>query len=745
MSILRIFSEGTADTESASALLEKLKRDKLLSKNDYKRLLEIAHHLLQQDLNNSSQYNLGLSIICHVSEYLPNDNFIKQLLYDCIAASRVFLYNEMLSNRNDNYASSIETGLFNEFAEAYYTLETDTVLTRDQKDLFDSFKEKRRIIVSAPTSFGKSRIIQEIIAHNSYNNVAVVLPTIALLNEMYLKFRANSKLRSYSLINSVNNVVITKKNIFILTPEKMDLFLDQNPEFQIDFFVMDEIYKIQDDIDRRKIFTHCLYRLSKQKNDFYLIGPYFKSFSKTFLSRTKSIFIQYTGEIVQKDTFDLSEVKDGDKYFINGKSFKKLKSKDRNLLNIISAIRDQTLVYVGRKDSVETRARKIADRQIYYGANDLIDYIKENISSEWSLVKCLEKGVAFHHSAIPRYIQNEIVDAFNDKDIDIIVCTSTLTEGVNTSAKNVIIFDNFKGPIELTGFDVKNIKGRAGRFYVHFLGNIYCLERLNIEADKQSIEFSYFDNKNLESEEVIQVDKSELTDQNLNLRKSIESQLKTGNIPFELVKNNKFIPLHNQILLIEYLRSAKATLDQIYFTGALPEKRQLEEILLICHRYIFSEADRENKSFPPWELVRQTKFYIYITPSLKALIQNQRGSKIDTKVRCTFSLVSHFFEFALPKYLTAFENIFNFVYKEFYPNGQGITLKYLITKLEFGFLNNHQIALKEAGLPNDIIQKIEKKFSDCKSLSEIRVKVRLNPNLISELSSFEKRIFNKYI
>jgi hypothetical protein len=160
---------------------------------------------------------------------------------------------------------------------------------------------------------------------------------------------------------------------------------------------------------------------------------------------------------------------------------------------------------------------------------------------------------------------------------------------------------------------------------------------------------------------------------------------------------------------------------------------------------LFSPKDRESRTFHIYELLKQVKFYIYKSPPLKALINNQKGAKIDTKVRTAFSLISHYFEFSLPKYLTAFENIFNFVYLEQNPNKTGISLKYLITILEFGFASNHQIAFKEAGLPNDIIQKVESNFRDCKSLEEIRLKYELNPFLINSLSSFEKKVFRKYI
>lgn len=749
MSVLKLSIKKEVRDASANSLLETLKKEKALPFNDFKKLLEIGHSLLEKHPVDPNSYNLALSIICHSSEYLPQEPFLRQLLYDCISASRVFLYNEMVSNKNQSYYSSIEPSVFNDFSQAYYTLDTSTVLTKEQRALFDTFKEKRRLVVSAPTSFGKSRIVQEIICDNNYTNIAIVLPTIALLNETYIKFKENNLLRKYTLINSINNIDLGTKNIFILTPEKMDLLLDQNPSLCIDFFTMDEIYKIQDDLERKKIFTHCLYRLSKQVADFYLIGPYFESFSKSFLEKTKATFVKFTGEIVQKDVFDLTQTDISSKYSINGKEFKRLKDKDKNLLNIISALNEQTLIYIGRRDSVETRSRKIAEQATSNNDTELIDYIKQNIAADWSLVTCLEKGVGFHHSAIPKYIQSEIVDAFNLGKIEVIVCTSTLTEGVNTAAKNVIIYDNFKGSKDkdhqLTSWDVKNIKGRAGRFYTHFIGNVFGLEPLDNSDTDRNIEFSYFDNKNLESEEVIQVDKKELTDQNLELRKHIEAELKKEKIPFELIRNNKFIPFQNQILLIKHFRENPSLIDEMHFTGALPDKEQLDTIINLCHTFLFNKQDRENKNFWIGELTKQTKYYIYKNPSIKLLILNQKGAKTDTKIRSAFSLVTHFFEFALPKYFTAFENIYNFIYHENNLGENGITLKYLITKLEFGFVSNHEIALKEAGLPNDIISKIAKNFNECKSLEEIREKVRFNPFLTNSLTPFEKKIFNKYI
>lgn len=391
-------------------LLESLKSTGNLSFSEHKELLERAYHLLSDGTLTPELYNLGLSIICHVAENLPSDLFIRQLLYDCIVASRIFLYNTMLSKKHSAFFEAVKMGLFDLFAESYYTLDTKTVLTRDQKELFELFKKHKRLIVSAPTSFGKSRIIEEIILHSNYSNIAIVQPTIALLNETYGRFRKIGGLTKYNLINSLtflNTTFGDSGNIFILTPEKMDLLLDQVTGIKIDFFVMDEIYKIQDDPDRKQVFTHCLYKLSKQDCDFYLIGPYFEDFSKRFLEKTQAIFKKFNVEVVQRDTLDLSTFRVGEEYNIANKSFINRKDKDINLRNIVSAIPGQTLIYVGDIRSVESRAKYLAKYVVQRTQNDLIEYIKDNVAEDWSLVQCLEKRIAFHHSAIPKYIQAE--------------------------------------------------------------------------------------------------------------------------------------------------------------------------------------------------------------------------------------------------------------------------------------------------------------------------------------------------
>ena len=69
-----------------------------------------------------------------------------------------------------------------------------------------------------------------------------------------------------------------------------------------------------------------------------------------------------------------------------------------------------------------------------------IDWAKEEIHEEWGLIKALERGYLIHNGQLPigtRMFQMSLYQKSNNYNK--LLCTSTLLEGVNTSAKNIII------------------------------------------------------------------------------------------------------------------------------------------------------------------------------------------------------------------------------------------------------------------------------------------------------------------
>ncbi len=70
------------------------------------------------------------------------------------------------------------------------------------------------------------------------------------------------------------------------------------------------------------------------------------------------------------------------------------------------------------------------------------------------------------------------VKLFEEKDgLNNIISTSSIIEGVNTSAENVILWMNKNGRSGLNDFTYRNIIGRGGRMFRHFIGKIYILDK----------------------------------------------------------------------------------------------------------------------------------------------------------------------------------------------------------------------------------------------------------------------------
>lgn len=102
-----------------------------------------------------------------------------------------------------------------------------------------------------------------------------------------------------------------------------------------------------------------------------------------------------------------------------------------------------------------------------------------------------------------KHIGAAIIDYFNDGKLKYIFCTSTIIEGVNTSAKNVVIFDEKKGTNELDFFDYSNIKGRSGRMMEHYVGKVYNF--INIpKEEKIVVDIPFYEqNKDLITDEIL--------------------------------------------------------------------------------------------------------------------------------------------------------------------------------------------------------------------------------------------------
>lgn len=742
-------------TDKVEITVNKMKSKSKVCVEELELLLIEVYRLL--DSKNEHDYNKCLSAICHVADLNSKDVMVQQLLHDCIIKSRVFLYESLLNSKSETYAPYV-TPQDNWLRNFYTSSKTNTTLTKSQKEIFDTFQSVRRLIVSAPTSFGKTRIVREIVLHNNYRNIAFIMPTVSLLSEQYQELKAN--IDGYIISKSSKvKIEADKSYILVLTPERMSSFLEENSDFKIDFFVMDEIYKVDYklDDDRFRVFSDILYRLAKTDADFYLAGPYISNFSTKFRDKFNVVMKKYSTEIVQKDYYSLDNVKNKGKHSIECGVIKIVGDKFKNLLRIISeeSIDGKFLIYRYQKQYVEETAKKLLETWPVKAHNqELVEYLSSTVSPNWDLISCIKRGVAFHHGAMPRHIQDLVVDEFNDRTdfgLNYLFCTTSLTEGINSAAKNVVIYDKKIGNGDfLKTLDRKNIEGRAGRFMQHFVGRVFHLETQEDDDNETNVEIEYLDGQSPAIEALIQLNEEDVPADMKSSVSILSERLEKLGVSHNDIKVNRFVGVDGQIDLIMHLRQSE-NLEKYTFSDQLPPKDCLSRILSICYDLMFTEHDK-GRNFDS-EVVKSillqlTKYYIYYSPTFKELllsnaVQSARESD-NSRIRYVFDLVSKYFEFTWPKYLKSFSNIYNLVAKEKSQNV--ISLDMVIAKLEYGTTHNHEIILRDSGLPNEIVKKVSTYFKGCESYDDIyRVSNEKSVEILSSMHPIERKIFKRYV
>ena len=107
--------------------------------------------------------------------------------------------------------------------------------------------------------------------------------------------------------------------------------------------------------------------------------------------------------------------------------------------------------------------------------NNLKAFLESRLGSEHPLVNNILYGVAYHHGDLPLEVRKEIEKAYKADLIDVLACTTTLSDGVNLPIKNFILgsFTSYEGEHKLSIADFKNIVGRAGRAYIDTEGKIF--------------------------------------------------------------------------------------------------------------------------------------------------------------------------------------------------------------------------------------------------------------------------------
>ena len=178
----------------------------------------------------------------------------------------------------------------------------DKFLHVEQKGISKKIFSGKNLVVSAPTSFGKSLLIEEIVASRKYKNIVIIQPTLALLDETRIKLKKYNN--TYKIIvRTAQAVAEDRGNIFLLTAERVIEYDNMPP---INFLIIDEFYKLSlrrlD--DRADILNNAFLKIMKVgKPQFYLLGPNIAGITPGFEERYNAEFYQTDFSMVINSTF----------------------------------------------------------------------------------------------------------------------------------------------------------------------------------------------------------------------------------------------------------------------------------------------------------------------------------------------------------------------------------------------------------------------------------------------------------
>jgi hypothetical protein len=330
-------------------------------------------------------------------------------------------------------------------------------LHREQVEALNILLAGRNLILSAPTSFGKSILVDALLLSGKYKRVAIVLPTIALLDEFRRRLFARFG-RIFDVLMHHSEAVTKENVIFLGTQERL---INRADLGVLDLVVVDEFYKLDPDRqdDRSMTLNAAVYQLLKKSKQFFFLGPNIQNVRFSSNNKWRFEFLKTRFSTVAVDTYDLKNVPDRDA---------------RLAEEIYRQENWPALVFVSSPDKANELARRLFQGHGTVGNGaELAQWIDANYGGRWELSKAVAAGMAVHHGRIPRALASRFVKLFNDRELPILICTSTLIEGVNTAAKSVLIYDKTINRSPYDFFTFSNIRGRAGRLGQHHVGRVF--------------------------------------------------------------------------------------------------------------------------------------------------------------------------------------------------------------------------------------------------------------------------------
>lgn len=557
------------------------------------------------------------------------------------------------------------------------------VFHEDQAKVYFRLLDGESVILSAPTSFGKSAILDALVASRRWDNFVVIVPTVALIDEVRRRLTAFS--RSYRLVTHPTQPS-GERNIYILTQER---FLDLPSVPQVDFFMIDEFYKLCStgaDDQRMSLLNIAWKQLRSTGAQYYLAGPNVDRLAHSLDESLRQSLVVSRFQTVAVDVEYRDNVADGQIL--------------DDMCQLWPGLQGATLVFVSSPSRAERVAVQVAGFPAVLEptcfAKRVAEWLSANYHPEWRVVQALRSGVAIHTGPMPRSLQRVMIRLFGQDSVSVLVCTSTLIEGVNTSAKNVIVYDKKINNKPIDYFTFSNVRGRAGRMSRHFLGRVISymdppeevLTEVDIPIDSQG------DSAPVSA--IVQLASEELTDSS---RKRLEPIVEQSYLSLGTIRANKGFDPELQIKAAKLIYEDSSLRAKLARSGSL-SIWEMRPVIDFCFHNILTPSQRRGMNVS--RLVGMVDAVRQCRGCFVELISNQEQYKFPNEdvsdlVSRVLAFERNWMGFVIPSMLRCLQRIYNEIASKL--GGLAANYEFLIAQVESLFLPEGVLDLDEYGLP----------------------------------------------
>ncbi len=591
------------------------------------------------------------------------------------------------------------------------------IFHRIQRLVYDYILNGESVILSAPTSFGKSLIVDAVLASGKIRNAAVVVPTIALIDET--RRRLAARVGATFKIVTHPQQSLADSNVLVMTQERV-LDVEELPD--LDLFVIDEFYKLDPEADsaRSYLLNQAFYRLRKRSRQFYLLGPNIESIPAPLNEMARIVVTDFATVALDTETVDTSE---GD---------------EEALVDLCRRLDGEpTIIFCRSPKQARTVTNVLLQRldtlHEVDSTSDAADWAATNYHPEWSFVRALRHGIGLHHGRLPRSLGQLVVRYFNAGRLNFLVCTSTLIEGVNTSAKNVIIYDNKIAQRKYDYFTFNNIRGRGGRMFTHYVGRVFLFHAQPDER-LRDVDFPVITQpSDIDPGLLVQMDEEDLTTES---QSTLDSVLDEEVLPVEEVRGSPGVDPGEQVALARALRGmSDSQLRELSWTG-LPTGPQLR---LVC-RLIWDELGGK-RSRTSYVRTSPQLYYRLIRlnfDGLSSMLSDAvaENEDADEAVEEVLEFARNWAGFNFPRLLMALDRIQRVVLNDrgLPPGAYG----FYASSVEALFQPRSAVALEEYGIPLQVALQLEGHLDLSNPLDDVLAEVRVLDVGVLPLTDFEK-------